>query len=112
MQAGNQADAVSILKREVGASPQNEVAWRNLFLAQAQMAAWGEALATSQRMPKNVEARLETDPDYLCLLIQAIWRRAVSRMQTGRLNRRLRCRFPITAAIFHWTSSCSTPHCW
>jgi Flp pilus assembly protein TadD len=71
MQAGNLADAVAILKREVGASPGNEDAWRNLFLTQAQMADWREALATSERMPKNIEAHLETDPDYLRFLIQA-----------------------------------------
>jgi Flp pilus assembly protein TadD len=71
MQAGNQADAVAILEREVGASPGNEAAWRNLFLTQAQMADWREALATSERMPKNIETHLETDPDYLRFLIQA-----------------------------------------
>ena len=70
MQAGNQADAVAILKREVGASPDNEAAWRNLFLAQAQMADWRGALTTSDRIPRNIETRLETDPDYLRFLIQ------------------------------------------
>ena len=70
LQAGNRADAVAILKREVGAKPDNEAAWRNLFLAQAEMSDSHEALATSQRMPRNVESRLETDPDYLHALIQ------------------------------------------
>jgi cellulose synthase operon protein C len=70
MQAGNHADAVGILKREVATNPENDAAWRNLFLAQAQMGDWRETLATSQKMPKNVEARLETDPDYLRFLIQ------------------------------------------
>ena len=51
-------------------SPDNEAAWRNLFLAQAQMADWREALATSHRIPRNIESRLETDPDYLRFLIQ------------------------------------------
>jgi cellulose synthase operon protein C len=71
MQAGNRADAVAILKRQVGSSPDNEAAWRNLFLAQAQMADWREALTTSERIPQKIEARLETDPDYLRFLIQA-----------------------------------------
>jgi tetratricopeptide (TPR) repeat protein len=71
MQAGNRADAVAILKRQVGANPENDAAWRNLFLAQAGMGDWHEALTTSQRMPRNVETRLETDPDYLHFLIQA-----------------------------------------
>jgi predicted Zn-dependent protease len=71
MQAGNHADAAAILKREVAANPQNEAAWRNLFLSQAQNADWRETLATSQRMPRAVEAQLETDPDYLHFLIQA-----------------------------------------
>jgi cellulose synthase operon protein C len=71
IQAGNHADAVAILKHEVAANPQNEAAWSNLFLSQAQTADWREALATSQRMPRTVEAQLETDPDYLHFLIQA-----------------------------------------
>jgi cellulose synthase operon protein C len=71
IQAGNHADAVAILKREVAANPQNAAAWRNLFLSQAQIADWRETLATSQRMPRAVEAQLETDPDYLHFLIQA-----------------------------------------
>jgi cellulose synthase operon protein C len=71
MQAGNQRDAVAILKREVGANPGNEAAWRNLFQAQAQMADWREALATRELIPKSIEIRLETDPDYLRFLIQA-----------------------------------------
>ena len=33
IQAGDQADAVAILKHEVAANPQNEAAWRNLFLS-------------------------------------------------------------------------------
>jgi len=70
MQAGNTADAVVILKREVAANPENEAAWRNMFLAQAQTSDWREALATTQRMPRNLEARLETDPVYLRVLIQ------------------------------------------
>ena len=71
IQAGNHADAAAILKHEVAANPQNEAAWRNLFLSQAQNADWRETLATSQRMPRAVEAQLETDPDYLHFLIQA-----------------------------------------
>jgi cellulose synthase operon protein C len=70
VQAGDHADAVAILKREVAANPQNEAAWRSLFLSQAQTGDWRETLATSQRMPRNVEAQLETDPDYLHFLIQ------------------------------------------
>ena len=70
VQAGDHADAVAILKREVAANPQNEAAWRSLFLSQAQTGDWRETLATSQRMPRNVEAHLETDPDYLHFLIQ------------------------------------------
>jgi tetratricopeptide (TPR) repeat protein len=70
VQAGDHADAVAILKREVAANPQNEAAWRSLFLSQAQTGDWRETLATSQRMPRNIEAHLETDPDYLHFLIQ------------------------------------------
>ncbi len=71
LQAGNQADAVAVLKREVAASPENEAAWRELFLAQAQEGDWREALTSSERIPKNVETRLENNPDYLRFLIQA-----------------------------------------
>jgi cellulose synthase operon protein C len=71
IQEGNHADAATILKHEVAANPQNAAAWRNLFLSQAQSADWRETLATSQRMPRAVEAQLETDPDYLHFLIQA-----------------------------------------
>jgi tetratricopeptide (TPR) repeat protein len=70
MQTGNNADAVAILKHQVVVSPQNEAAWRELFVAQARMSDWREALATTQRMPRNVESRLETDPEYLRFLIQ------------------------------------------
>ena len=70
MQAGNTPDAAAILKRELAVNPENESDWRNLFLAQAQTADWRDALATAQRTPKNIEARLETDPEYLRFLIQ------------------------------------------
>ena len=70
VQAGDHADAVAILKREVATNPQNEAAWRSLFLSQAQTGDWRETLATSQRMPRNIEAHLESDPEYLNFLIQ------------------------------------------
>jgi cellulose synthase operon protein C len=70
IQAGNREDAVEILQREVAANPESDAAWHSLFLAQAQMSDWRDALATTQRMPKSVEARLEGDPEYLRYLIQ------------------------------------------
>jgi tetratricopeptide (TPR) repeat protein len=70
MQAGNPAEAAAILKRQTQKSPADEGAWRNLFLAQAEMGDWKEAVATAQSMPGAVEANLETDPAYLRFLIQ------------------------------------------
>jgi cellulose synthase operon protein C len=71
MQAGSGGDAVAILRREVAANPQNEAAWRDLFLAQAQTGNWHETLAITQKMPRNVEARLEEDPAFLRVLIES-----------------------------------------
>jgi cellulose synthase operon protein C len=71
MQAGNSAEAAAILKHETQQSPADEATWRGLFLAQAEMGDWKGAAATAQRMPKAVEAHLETDPAYLRFLIQA-----------------------------------------
>ncbi len=71
MQAGNSVEASTLLKQQVQRSPEDESAWRNLFLAQSQMGNWKDAVATAQRMPKSVQDHLETDPAYLRFLIQA-----------------------------------------
>jgi len=71
MQTGNSAEAAAILNHETQKSPADESAWRNLFLAQSEMSDWKDAVSTAQRMPKTVEAHLETDPAYLRFLIQA-----------------------------------------
>ncbi len=70
MQAGNTAEAAAMLKRETQKGTADESAWRNLFLAQAEMGDWKNAVATTQRMPKALETHLETDPTYLRFLIQ------------------------------------------
>jgi tetratricopeptide (TPR) repeat protein len=71
MQSGNSAEAAALLKHQTQKTPTDESAWRNLFLAQSEMGNWKDAVATAQRMPRSLEAHLETDPAYLRSLIQA-----------------------------------------
>ena len=70
LQMGEPAPAVEILKREVRAASARETAWRDLFLAESAMGDAQSALATSQGMPKQLRAQLESDPEYLRSLAQ------------------------------------------
>jgi len=70
MQAGNYSDAADAFERAVRLAPERQAAWRGLFLAQSGAGDSQAALATSDRMPKNVRAQLNSDPEYLRALAQ------------------------------------------
>jgi len=70
MQAGNTAEAVDVFERAVNVAPDSETAWRGLFFAQSTAGDSQAALATNDRMPKNVRAQLANDPGYLHALAE------------------------------------------
>lgn len=70
VQAGNNSEAIDTFERVVRVSPDRQGAWRGLFLAQSAAGDAQGALAISDRMPKNVRAALNSDPEYLHALAQ------------------------------------------
>ncbi|QNI33051.1 BCSC C-terminal domain-containing protein [Alloacidobacterium dinghuense] len=70
VQAGNNAEAIDAFERAVRVSPDRQTAWRGLFLAQSAAGNSQGALNTGDRMPKNVRAQLNSDPEYLRALAQ------------------------------------------
>ena len=70
VQAGNNSEAIDAFERAVRVGPDRQVAWRGLFLAQSAAGDSQGALATNDRIPKKVQAQLNSDPEYLRALAQ------------------------------------------
>jgi cellulose synthase operon protein C len=70
MQKGSAAEAVDLFQRTLRASPDRATAWRGLFFAQSSTGDAQAALATSDSMPADLRAQLNTEPDYLRALAE------------------------------------------
>lgn len=69
-QKGDAAEAADYFAQTVHNAPDRATAWRGLFLAQSQDGDAQAALATDDRMPAPMRARLSGDPEYLRALAE------------------------------------------
>jgi cellulose synthase operon protein C len=71
LQLKDTSAAITIYENELRTSPSREAAWRGLILAQVADGDSSAAVATSRRVPKAIDARLQRDPGYLLALAKA-----------------------------------------
>jgi len=70
LQKGDAQEASGLFERTLSVAPDRMLSWRGLFQAQSAMGDAQAALATYDRMPPDIRAQVDNDPDFLRALAE------------------------------------------